>query len=198
MSKIMYGGIAYGSAVDKDYGWTDLTGTLVAGETTLTIQHEIITPDVTIAPHSDPFGISPKDMVVTNGQVVLTFNAQPNDVGIMVRVSKTNKPPEKLFDPNTYLVDKFIRPGTGEEAASGGWRATPFISVIPGEVLTCATMGLASYNYSSWYDENQTFIVSFNTSNNGYSLLTVPNDAYYMRCSSQVQNMESSMIWRGL
>ena len=90
MSKIMYGGIAYGSAVDKDYGWTDLTGTLVAGETTLTIQHEVITPDVTVVPHSDPFGISPKDMVVTNGQVVLTFNAQPNDVGIMVRVSKTN------------------------------------------------------------------------------------------------------------
>lgn len=87
----MYGGIAYGSAVDKDYGWTDLTGTLQAGETTLTIQHEIITPDVTVEPYSDPFGISPTDMVVTNGQVVLTFNAQPNNVEIMVRVSKTHK-----------------------------------------------------------------------------------------------------------
>ena len=93
MSKIMYGGIAYGSAVDKDYGWTDLTGTLQAGETTLTIQHEIITPDVTITPHSDPYGVNPKDMVVTNGQVVLTFNAQPIDVGIMVRVSKTQDAP---------------------------------------------------------------------------------------------------------
>ena len=90
MSKIMFNGIAYGSAVEGDYGWTDLTGTLVAGETTLTIQHEIITPDVTITPHSNPFGICPTDMIATNGQVVLTFNAQPNDVGIMVRVSKTN------------------------------------------------------------------------------------------------------------
>lgn len=90
MSKIMYGGIAYGSAVDKDYGWTDLTSTLPAGETTLTIQHEVITPDVAVAPYSDPFGISPTDMVITNGQVVLTFKAQPNDVRIMVRVSKTN------------------------------------------------------------------------------------------------------------
>ena len=89
MSKIMYGGIAYGSAVDKDYGWTDLTGILQAGETTLTIQHEIITTDVTVEPYSDPFGINPKDMVVTSGQVVLTFKAQPNDVKIMVRVSKT-------------------------------------------------------------------------------------------------------------
>lgn len=90
MSKIMYGGITYGSAVDKDYGWTDLTSTLQAGETTLTIRHEIITPDVTVAPYSDPYGISPTNMVATNGQVVLTFNAQPNDVKIMVRVSKTN------------------------------------------------------------------------------------------------------------
>lgn len=89
MSKIMYGGIAYGSVANKDYGWTDLTGTLQAGETTLTIQHEIITPDVTVEPYSDPFGISPTDMVVTNGQVVLTFKAQSNDVKIMVRVSKT-------------------------------------------------------------------------------------------------------------
>ena len=56
----MYGGIAYGSTVDKDYGWTDLTGTLVAGETTLTIQHEIITTDVTVEPYSDPFGINIK------------------------------------------------------------------------------------------------------------------------------------------
>jgi hypothetical protein len=90
MSKIMYNGTAYGSAVNKDYGWTDLTGTLQAGETTLTIQHEVIMPDVTVEPYSDPFGISPTNMVVTNGQVVLTFNAQPNDVRIMVRVSKTN------------------------------------------------------------------------------------------------------------
>jgi len=99
----MYGGIAYGSAVDKDYGWTDLTDTLQAGETTLTIQHEVITPDVTVEPYSDPYGISPTNMVVTNGQVVLTFNAQPNDVKIMVRVSKTNA---VLKFTKTSVVDK--------------------------------------------------------------------------------------------
>ena len=108
MSKIMYGGIAYGSAVDKDYGWTDLTGTLVAGETSLTIQHEIITPDVTITPHSDPYGISPTDMVVTNGQVVLTFKTQPNDVGIMVRVSKTNNRVGGLWATDyTYITSTY-------------------------------------------------------------------------------------------
>lgn len=90
MSKIMYGGIAYGSAVEGDYGWTDLTGTLTAGQTSLTIQHEIITTTATIEIYTDTFGVNPTNAVVTNGQIVLTFNAQASDVGVMVRVSKTN------------------------------------------------------------------------------------------------------------
>lgn len=90
MSKIMYGGIAYGSAVDKDYGWTDLIGTLTAGQTSLTIQHEIITTNATIEIYTDTFGVNPTNAVVTTGQIVLTFNAQASDVGVMVRVSKTN------------------------------------------------------------------------------------------------------------
>lgn len=90
MSKIMYGGIAYGSAVEGDYGWTDLTGTLTAGSTSLTIQHEIITTTTTIEIYTDTFGINPTNAVVTTGQIVLTFNAQASDVGVMVRVSKTN------------------------------------------------------------------------------------------------------------
>ena len=90
MSKIMYGGIAYGSAVDKDYGWTDLTGILTAGSTSLTIQHEVITTTATIEIYTDTFGVNPTNAVVTTGQIVLTFNAQASDVGVMVRVSKTN------------------------------------------------------------------------------------------------------------
>lgn len=90
MSKIMFNGIAYGSAVESDYGWTDLTGTLTAGSTTLTIQHAVITTDVTIEIFTDVFGIAPTNAVVTTGQIVLTFNAQASDVGVMVRVSKTN------------------------------------------------------------------------------------------------------------
>ena len=90
MSKIMYGGIAYGSAVEGDYGWTDLTGTLTTGQTSLTIQHDIITTDATIGYYTDTFGVNPTNAVVTTGQIVLTFNAQSSDVGVKVRVSKTN------------------------------------------------------------------------------------------------------------
>ena len=89
MSKIMYGGIAYGSAVDKDYGWTDLTGTLVAGSTTLTIQNEVIDPTKCIEIFTDVYGITPSNAVVTSGQIVLTFEAQESNLGVKVRVTES-------------------------------------------------------------------------------------------------------------
>ena len=89
MSKIMYGGIAYGSAVDKDYGWVDLTGTLTAGSTTLTIQNEVINPTKCIEIFTDVYGVTPSNAVVTSGQIVLTFEAQESNVGVKVRVTET-------------------------------------------------------------------------------------------------------------
>ena len=89
MGLIMYGGIAYGSAVEGDYGWTDLVGTLLAGETSLTIQNQQISMDSTIEIYTDTFGVNPINAEVTDGQIVLTFNAQQNNVGVKVRVSKT-------------------------------------------------------------------------------------------------------------
>lgn len=66
---------------------TDLTGTLVAGQTSLTIQNAIITTSSTIDYYTDVFGVSPTNVVVTSGQIVLTFEAQPSDLGVKVRVS---------------------------------------------------------------------------------------------------------------
>ena len=90
MSKIMYGGIAYGNNGGGDYGWTDLIGILLAGETSLTIQNQQISMDSTIEIYTDTFGINPVNAEVTDGQIVLTFDAQQNNVGVKVRVSKTS------------------------------------------------------------------------------------------------------------
>lgn len=90
MGTIYYNGINYGVAVDQDYGFTDLIGTLAAGQTSLTIQHSIITTDRTIEIFTDTFGVNPINAVVTTGQIVLTFASQANDIGVKVRVSKTN------------------------------------------------------------------------------------------------------------
>lgn len=67
--------------------WTDITGTLSAGQTSLTLQNAAITESSTIDYYTDIFGVSPTNVVVTNGQIVLTFEAQSSDLGVKVRVS---------------------------------------------------------------------------------------------------------------
>ena len=67
--------------------WTDITGTLEAGQTSLTLQNAAITESSTIDYFTDVFSVSPTDAVVTNGQIVLTFEALASDLGVKVRVS---------------------------------------------------------------------------------------------------------------
>lgn len=89
MPKIMYNGVAYGSAVEGEYGWVDLTSTLTAGSTTLTIQNEVIDPTKCIEIFTDTFGVTPSNAVVTSGQIVLTFEAQESNLGVKVRVTES-------------------------------------------------------------------------------------------------------------
>ena len=72
---------------DGEGTWYDFTGTLEAGETSLTIANAKITTDSTIDVYTDTFDISPTNQVVTSGQIVLTFEAQANDLGVKVRIS---------------------------------------------------------------------------------------------------------------
>lgn len=67
--------------------WTDVTGTLLAGSTTITLSDASITTSSTIDYYTDTFGVNPTSIVVTTGQVVLTFDAQASDLGVKVRVS---------------------------------------------------------------------------------------------------------------
>ena len=68
-------------------GYTELTGTLTAGQTTLTIQNNAITTTATYDFFTDAFGVSPTDVEVTTGQIVLTFEEQESDVSVKVRIS---------------------------------------------------------------------------------------------------------------
>lgn len=65
---------------------TWLTGTLTAGQTSLTLSDASITISSTIDYYTDAFGVSPTNVVVTTGQIVLTFPAQASDLGVKVRV----------------------------------------------------------------------------------------------------------------
>ena len=63
-----------------------LTGTLLAGSTTLTLSDAAITTSSTVDIYTDTYGISPEDVTVATGSVTLTFEAQLADLGVKVVV----------------------------------------------------------------------------------------------------------------
>lgn len=67
--------------------WTDLVATLSAGATSLIIQNAVITTNSTVDIYTDVFGVNPTNVVVTTGEVTLTFEAQQANIGVKVRVS---------------------------------------------------------------------------------------------------------------
>lgn len=75
------------AAIEGGDLWTDLTGTLAAGSTSLTISNPLITKSSTFDYYTEYFGINPVGESVTNGSITLTFEAQDVDLGVKVRVS---------------------------------------------------------------------------------------------------------------
>lgn len=67
--------------------WNDFTGTLTAGQTSITISDASITETSTIDYYTDYFSINPVGVVATDGSVTLTFEPQDIDLGVKVRVS---------------------------------------------------------------------------------------------------------------
>lgn len=66
---------------------TELTAVLSAGSTTITISNAAIlttSTTSTIDIYVDKYGISPEDVTVTTGQIVLTFAEQASDLNIKV------------------------------------------------------------------------------------------------------------------
>lgn len=67
--------------------YTEVSGTLTTGSTTLTLSDASIETTSTIDIYTDTFGIQPTNAVVSSGQIVLTFLAQSSDISVKVRVS---------------------------------------------------------------------------------------------------------------
>lgn len=67
--------------------FNEVSGTLTAGSTSLTIQNGLITTASTIDVYTDRFGIGPTNISVTSGQVVLTFESQSFNLAVKVRIT---------------------------------------------------------------------------------------------------------------
>lgn len=66
--------------------FTDVTGTLTAGSTTVTLSNAAITTSSTLDIYTDVYGVNPTDVTVSSGSVTLTFEAQDSNIGVKVRV----------------------------------------------------------------------------------------------------------------
>ena len=66
--------------------YTDVTGTLTAGQTSITLQDASILTTSTIDIYTDAFGVNPTGVTVAAGSVTLTFEAQATNVAVKVRV----------------------------------------------------------------------------------------------------------------
>ena len=64
-----------------------LTGTLVAGNTSITLSNSAISSTSTLDVYTDVYGVNPTAISVSSGTVTLTFESQASDLGVKVRIS---------------------------------------------------------------------------------------------------------------
>ena len=81
--------------------WTDVTGTLTAGQTSITLSSLYIFTTSTLDFYTDKFGVSPIDAVVIDGSVTLTFEAQSTDLSVKVRITNDEIPSAPLIPTMT-------------------------------------------------------------------------------------------------
>lgn len=69
--------------------WTDITGTLVAGSTTVTFTSSVITTSSTVDWYVDDafYGVYPTAIALATGSVTLTFESQASNIPVKVRIS---------------------------------------------------------------------------------------------------------------
>lgn len=67
-------------------GGTLVSGTLAAGQTSITLQNANITTNSWISPYTSVYGVNPTNVVATTGSVTLTFEAQLVDILVGVEI----------------------------------------------------------------------------------------------------------------
>lgn len=76
----------YGYKFEGGRGYTEVTGTLTAGQTSITLSDASITTNSTIDVYTDA-DVEYNSISVSTGSVTITFDAQASNMGVKVRVS---------------------------------------------------------------------------------------------------------------
>ena len=84
-----------GGGSEGGASWDDIQGTLVAGQTSITISSPKIKANSIIDVYTDG-GVDYNDLTASVGSVTITYDAQQTDLGVLVSVRKPNIP--RTFD----------------------------------------------------------------------------------------------------
>lgn len=75
-----------GSSVVRVGGNFEVTGTLTAGASSITLSDARINSNSTIFPYTNTWGVQPTSVAVASGSVTLGFTARSSDLGVKVEV----------------------------------------------------------------------------------------------------------------
>ena len=75
---------AIGEKADK---YTDVSGTLSAGNTSIELSNDAISSSSTVDIYTEVYGITPETVTVMDGKIVLTFESQDVDISVKARIT---------------------------------------------------------------------------------------------------------------
>lgn len=99
-------GYKFGGGGEGSAEWTDVVGTLEAGQTQIVLTSSKIKANSVVNPYASKVGVKASDMIIANGAVTLTFPAQTEDLDVMVRVTKVDTNHTYDIDLSRLQLDK--------------------------------------------------------------------------------------------
>lgn len=86
--------------------WKDITGTLTAGQTSISFTDSSILESSTFDFYTSKFGVNPTNISVLNGSITLTFDEQNTNINIKVRVTNDTPIITHLIDLKQLVTGK--------------------------------------------------------------------------------------------
>ena len=178
-------GYKFGGGSEGSAEWTDVVGTLEAGQTTITLSNGKIKANSVVNPYASKVGVKASDMVVANGSVTLTFPVQTEDLDVMVRVTNLNADRTYQIPLTTFDGTKvWYRYGTtaGAEALSTGLKISGNDQRNDwiGQSVIC--IDLNEFDIPDYFEKMYIHLVSGDTSEYA-GLYAVSTDTLYSQSS---------------
>ena len=98
-NKSVFGAINELNAIGQ---YVTLSGTLTAGNTSLTISDNRITTDSMFDIYTDVYGVNPTAVTVASGSITLTFEAHQSDLGVKVNLKASHQDSEGIVITGTF------------------------------------------------------------------------------------------------